>query len=69
MPKGLEAKKKYCMGGTSKDFEKKWDGNLGDIESKCQDLLLEEHCKTLFYLMNCFWEAIVNVDVDIQLVS
>ena len=61
MPKGLEAKKKYCVGGTSKDFEKKWDGNLRDMESKCRDLLLEEHCKKLFYLMNCFWEAIVDV--------
>ena len=59
-------KKKYCVGGTSKDFEKKWDGNLRDIESKCRDLLLEEHCKKLFYLMNCFWEAIVDVDVDIS---
>ena len=55
MPKGLEAKKKYCVGGTSEDFEKKWDGNLWDMELKCQDLLLEEHCKKLFYLMNCFW--------------
>ena len=39
MPKGLEAKKKYCVGGTSKDFEKKWDGNLRDMKSKCRDLL------------------------------
>ena len=28
MPKGLEVKKKYCVGGTSKDFEKIWNGNL-----------------------------------------
>ena len=55
MPKGLEAKKKYCVKGvTSKDFKKKWDGNLWDMESKCRDLLLEEHCKKLFYLMSCF---------------
>ena len=53
MPKGLEAKKKYCMGGViSKDFKKKSDGNLRDMESKCRDLLLEEHCKNLFDLMN-----------------
>ena len=36
------------------------------MESKCQDLLLEEHCKKLFHLINCFWEAIVDVDVDIS---
>ena len=67
MPKRLEAKKKYCVERvTSKVFKKKWDGNLRDIESKCQDLLLEEHCKKLFYLMNCFWKAIVDGDVDIS---
>ena len=67
MPKGLEAKKKYCVGGvTSKDFKKKWDGNLRDMESKCRDLLLEEHCKKLFSLMNFFWEAIVDLDVDVS---
>ena len=60
-------KKKYCVAEvTSKYFKKKWDGNLRDMESKCRDLLLEEHCKKLFSLMNFFWEAIVDVDVDIS---
>ena len=48
MQTGLEAKKKYCVGGVSKDFEKKWDRNLRDMESKRRDLLLEEYCKKLF---------------------
>ena len=65
--KGLEVKKKYCVGGvTSKDFKRKWDGNLRDMESKCRDLLLEEHCQKLFSLMNFFGEAIVDLDVDIS---
>ena len=55
------------MGGvTSKDFKKKWDGNLRDMESKCRDLLLEEHCKKLFYLIKCFSKAIFDADVDIS---
>ena len=67
MPKSLEEKKKYCVEGvTLKDFKKKWDGNLQNMESKCRDLLLEEHCKKLFDLMNYFWEAIIDVDVDIS---
>ena len=66
MLKGLEANKKHCVGGTSKDFEKKRDGNLQYMESKYQNLLLEEHCKKLFYLMNCFWEVLADVDVDIS---
>ena len=41
MPKGSEAKKKSYLGGvTSKDFKKKWDGNLRDMELKCRDLRL-----------------------------
>ena len=56
MPKGFKAKKKCCVGGTSKDFEEKWDANLQDIESKYRDLS--------FYLMDYFWEATVDVDVD-----
>ena len=48
----MKAKKKYCVGGvTSKDFKKKWD---------------RIYCKKFFYLMTCFWEAIVDVDVDID---
>ena len=36
------------------------------MESKCWGLLLEEHCRKLFYLMSCFWEAIVYVDIDVN---
>ena len=36
------------------------------MEPKCRGLLLEEHCRKLFYLMNCFWEAIIYVDADIS---
>ena len=31
---------------------------------KCLDLLLEKYCKNLFYLMDGFWEAIADVDID-----
>ena len=31
MPKGLEKKKKCCVGGTSKDFKRKWDENLQEM--------------------------------------
>ena len=44
--------------GTSKDFEKKQDESLLEMESKRRDILLEEYCKKLFHLMDCFWEAI-----------
>ena len=42
MPKGLEARKRFLRGGTSENFEMKWDTNLREMERKCRDLLLEE---------------------------
>ena len=60
------------MGGTSKDFGKKQDWNLWEMASKCRDLEeleleLEEYCEKLFYLIDCFWEAIADVNVGIVL--
>ena len=52
--KGLKAKKKYYVEGTSKNFEKIWAGNLWEIESKCRDLLVDEYCKKLYHLMDSF---------------
>ena len=66
MPKGLEAKKRYCVGGTSENFEQKWDANLREMEIKCRDLLLEEHCEKLFCLMDSFWEEIAGANVDLN---
>ena len=51
MPKGLEAKKRFYVGGASENFEKKWDTNLQEMEIKCQDLMLAEHYEKLFCLM------------------
>ena len=39
MLKGLEAKKKYYVGG---DARKKWDRNLREMEFKSRNLLLKE---------------------------
>ena len=54
------------MGGTSQNFEKKWDANLREMERKCQDLLLEEHCEKLFCLMESFWEVIAGANVSLN---
>ena len=66
MPKGLEAKKRYCVDGTSENFEKKWDATLREIEIKCRHLLLEGHCEKLFCLMDSFWEEITGANVDLN---
>ena len=54
------------MGGTSENFEKKWDTNLRGMETNCRDLLLEEHCEKLFCLMDSFWEVIAGANVDLN---
>ena len=38
--------------------------NLREMERKCRDLLLEEHCEKLFCLMDSFWEVIAGVNVN-----
>ena len=43
MPKGLVARKKFCVGENSKEFQKKWNCNLKETEMKCRDLFLEEY--------------------------
>ena len=65
MPKGLTARKKICVGGTSKEFQKKQDCNLKETEMKCRDLLLEKQCSKLFSLMDSFWVEISGKGVDI----
>ena len=58
-------RKRFCVGGTSKNFQKKWDCDLKQTEMKCQDLLLEEYCSKLFSLMDSFWVEIIDKCVDI----
>ena len=38
----------------------------GEMERKCWDLLLEEHCEKLFCLMDSFWEVIVGANVNLN---
>ena len=65
MPKGLVARKIFCVGGTSNEFQKKWDCNLKETEMKRRGLLLEEYCSKLFSLMDSFWVEIRGKRVDI----
>ena len=53
------------MGETSKEFQKKWNCNLKEKETKCRDLLLEEYCSKLFSLMDSFWVEISGKRFDI----
>ena len=38
----------------------------GEMERKYRDLLLEEHCEKLFYLMDSFWEVIPGANVSLN---
>ena len=65
MPKGLVSRKRFYVGGTSKEIQKKWGFNLKETEMECGDLLLEEYCKKLFLLMDSFWVEIRGKRVQI----
>ena len=65
MSKGLVARKRFCVGETSKEFQKKWGCNLKETEIKYQDLLLEEYCNNSFLLMDSFWVETSGKRVDI----
>ena len=38
---------------------------IDELDGSCRDLLLQEHCKRLFNLMDTFWRDIKYVEVDV----
>ena len=36
------------------------------MNNKCRDLLLQEHCKKLFILIDSFWDEIIDVNFDLK---
>ena len=66
LPKGLVSKKSFCIGHPSKEFTEEWLSSVKDMDSKCRDLLLQEHCKKLFLLMHSFWDEIKDFNFDLK---
>ena len=65
MPKGLEAKKRFCVGGTSVNFEEMgykfaWDGK------KMSGLTAKRALWKIICLMNSLWEAIAGTNIDLN---
>ena len=65
LPKGLPTKKRLCFGKLSEELEKEWKNGTDEFNERCRDLLLQEHCKKLFNLMDIFWCDIKFVKLDI----
>ena len=65
LPKGLSTKKRLCFGMQSEELEKEWKNGIDELNERCRDLLLQEHCKKLFNLMDIFWCNIKFVELDI----
>ena len=36
------------------------------MDTKCRDLLLQEHCKKLFFLIDSFWHDIKDFNFDFE---
>ena len=66
LPKGLVSKKSFCIGHPSKEFTEEWRSSVKDMDIKYRDLLLQEHCKKLFLLMDSFWDEIKDFNFDLK---
>ena len=44
LPKGLPTKKRLCFGKPSEEPEKEWKNGTDELDARCCDLLLHEHC-------------------------
>ena len=65
LPKGLSTKKRLCFGKPSEELQKEWKNRINELDGRCRDLLLQEHCKKLFNLVDNFLCDIRYVEVDI----
>ena len=54
LPKGLLTKKRLCFGKQSEELEKEWKNGIDELDGRCRDLLLQEHFKKRFNLMDIF---------------
>ena len=66
LPEGLVSKKSFCIGHPSKEFSEEWQRSVEDMDNRCRDLLLQEHCKKLFLLMDSFWDEIRDFNFDLK---
>ena len=64
--KGLVSKKRFCIGHPFKEFTEEWGSSVEDMDNKCRNLLLHEHCKKLFLLMCSFWYEIRDFTFDLK---
>ena len=43
-----------------------WPSSVEHMDNNCRDLLLQEHCKKLFLLMDSFWDEIGDFNFDLR---
>ena len=66
LPKGLVPKKSFCIGHPSREFTEEWQSSVKDMDNKCYNLLLQEHCNKRFLLMGSFWDEIKDFNFDLK---
>ena len=66
LPRGLSTKKRLCFGKPSEELDKEWKNGIDELDGRCRDLLLQEHCKKPFNLMDIFWCDIKYVELDVN---
>ena len=66
LSKGLVSKKSFRIGDPSEDFMEEWQRSVEDMDNRCHNLLLQEHSKKLFLLMDSFWDEIRDFNFDLK---
>ena len=66
LPKGLVLKKSFSIGNPSEQFTEKCRSSVKDMDIECRDLLLQEHCKKIFLLMDSFWDETKDFNSDLK---
>ena len=63
--KVLLTKKRLYFGKPSEELEREWKNGIDELDGKCSKLLLQEHCKTLFNIIDIFWCDIKYIEADV----
>ena len=66
LTKGLSTEERFCFGKPAEELEKEWKNVIDELDGRCRDLLLQEHCNKLFNVMNIYWCDNKYVEVDVN---
>ena len=56
----------FSIGHPSKKSSEEFRSSVNDMDHKGCNLLLQEHCKKLFLLLDCLWDDFKDFSFDLK---